>query len=579
VDVAREGATSRAPRAPRRGFRWGQVWGSGTWRRPTWRWLAALVALSALANLVVLLLQARSFIRSLYLNADNANAFVLPALRDHVPAGAVVNLGDHPWYEPWWYMRATAGLPHYHQLWEIAPIVLGLLGIVAVAACAWRALGALAGLLCGAVLVAVSETLRDDLYAPEAHGLVVLHLGVLCGALLLVLAWARAKRLTPTRLLLLGVPFVLFTGAGLTDQLLLVSGLGPFVLAPLLCWWRLRTRVWLAVTGFAVGTAVLSGLLALELAQAMQEQHVVHAPFPISFVATGAIVGGFENLFAALLALGGGSFLGGPVSGENLFAFLAGVLVLFALMFVVRALWHWVHRPASRAAASTARDVAPPAPGLPARDAEPPARELFIAFWGLVFVCVVAAFVLTQLSGESGNTRYLIGAWAALAALLGILVTSPPARAALLVGVAAFGALNVRAELAGGVPPVGPAPGLRIAGEIERFAAAHGASVGYSGYWDSAPVTWETHERVQINPIEPCGAGAGECVFYGNQISSWYTPRPHTHTFLLTDSRPGDPLAVPLPPAGFGQPIAGESLGEGFTIFVYGRDIASSVSP
>lgn len=574
--ASQEKFSSHNSRTHRRGvYGWGKAW-----RRPTWRWLAALLALSALANLVVLFAQARSLIRSIYLNADNANALVLPALRDHSPAGAVVNLGDHPWYEPWWYMRATAALPHYHQLWEIAPILLGLLGIVAVAACAWRALGPVAGLLCGAVLIAASEAMRQTLYAPEAHGLVLLHLGVFCGALLLVFSWACERRLTPARLLLLGVPFVIFTGAGLTDQLLLVSGLGPFVLAPLLCWWRLRTRVWLAVTGFAVGTAVLSGLLALELAQVMQEQHVVHAPFPISFVATGSIVGGFENLLAALLALGGGSFLGGPVSGENLFTFLAGVLVVLALLFVVRALWRWVAELTPRKAPASAAETRSTAgnAALPAR--EPlHARELFIAFWGLVLACVVAAFALTQLSGEAGNGRYLIGAWAALAALLGILATSPPARAALLVGVAAFGVLNVRAELAGGVPPAGPAPGLRIAGEIERFAAAHGASVGYSGYWDSAPVTWETHEHVQVIPIEPCGAGAGWCVFYGNQISSWYTPRPHTHTFVLTDSRPGVPFAVALPPAGFGQPIAGESLGEGFTIFVYGRDIASSVSP
>ncbi len=563
-DPARE---ARPPRGrPRRldRSRLAGPWQWRDWRRPSLRWLAALCALAALVNLLVLVAQAPSLARGLYLNADNATALVLPALSGHAPAGSMVNLGDHPWYEPWWYMRATAGLPGYHQLWEIAPILLGLLGIAAVSACARAALGPPAGVLTVTALLAASETLRGDLYTPEVHGLVVLHLGVLCGAPLVVHRWARAGRLAPVRLLALGVPFVVFTGAGLTDQLLLVSGLGPFVLAPLVCWARLRTPAWRAPAAFALGTALLSGLLALLLAHAMQQQHVVHAPFPIDFVGAEAILNGLQNLLVALLALGGGAFFGQAASGSSLFTFVTGVLVLLALAAVLRALW---------------RLATGPAPAPSAADAAGPPRELFVAFWGLTLLFVLAAFALTQLSGDVTNTRYLLGAWAALAALLGMLATSTAARAALLAGVALFAALNVRAELAAGVPPSGPAPGLRIAGEIERFAAAHGASVGYGGYWDSSPVTWETRQRVQLFPIQACDAGSGWCQFYGADISSWYLPRSHTRTFLLTDSRPGIALEVSASPAAFGHPIAGQSLGEGLTIYVYGYDLASRLAP
>lgn len=58
--------------------------------------LVGLLALVALANLVVLLAQASALVHSLYLNADNASALVLAALAGHAPAGAVVNLGNHP---------------------------------------------------------------------------------------------------------------------------------------------------------------------------------------------------------------------------------------------------------------------------------------------------------------------------------------------------------------------------------------------------------------------------------------------------------------------------------------------------
>jgi hypothetical protein len=536
-----------------------------TWRSPR-SWLVALLALIGAVNLLVLLTQGPALVHSLYLNADNATALVLPALAGRAPAGSVVNLGDHPWYEPWLFMRVTAGLPGYRALWELAPFLTGLLGIAAVSACAWRALGRLAGLLCGVTLLAASEALRALLYTPDAHGLIVLHLGVLCGALLIVQRRAVRGALTPGALLALGVPLVLFTGAGLTDQLLLASGLGPFVLAPLACWLRRGSRAWRAVSAFALATGVLSALLALLLAHVMQEQHVVHAPFPVDFVGSEAILAALQNLIVAFATLGGGAFFGASASGVNLLTFLAGALALLALGATLRALWRWGSLP-------------PRIPQPPSRETGPASRELFVAFWGFVLVFVLAAFALTALSASSGNNRYLLGAWIAVAALLGILATHPVARTALVVGVALFGVLNVRAELAADVPAFGSAPNQRLAGAIERFAAAHGASIGYGGYWDASPVTWETHLGVELFPIQACGFPSGWCQFYNAYISSWYIPRAHTRTFLLTDTRPGIPLEVAAPPASFGHPIAGESLGEGLTVYVYAGDLAAHLSP
>lgn len=192
---------------------------------------------------------------------------------------------------------------------------------------------------------------------------------------------------------------------------------------------------------------------------------------------------------------------------------------------------------------------------------------------------VLAAFLLTAFSANAGNSRYLLGAWVALAALLGILATQRIARIALVLGVALFGALNLRAELATGVPPFGSAPNQQLAGAIERYATAHGASVGYGGYWDASPVTWETHFAIKLFPIQACGFPTGWCQFYNANISNWYVPRRHTRTFLLTDARPGIPLEVAAPPTSFGRPLAGQSLGEGLTIYVYGYDLATKLSP
>jgi hypothetical protein len=551
-------------------------------RAPQLVWLVALVAV---ANLIVLLAQASSLVHSLYLNADNASALVLPALAGHAPSGAVVNLGNHPWYESWWLMRATVGLPGYRQLWEAAPLVVGVLGGAAVAACAWWALGRLAGLLCAAVLIAASEAQRWILYVPESHGLIVIHLAALCAALLFVQRRAFAGRLDGRALLAVGAPLVLFTGAGFTDQLLLVSALAPLNLAPLLCWWRLRAPVWGAVSLFALLVGIVSALLALLLTHVMQDHNVVHSPFPVDFVGSEALVTGLQNLIATVALIGGGSFFGAPASGANLLTFAAGALTLVALAAIVGALWRWLAQYTRTTPERPSPSGEPATPDTPARagtvaghsPVRVGSRELFIAYWGLVLVIVLAVFALTSVSGSTSDGRYLLGAWAAMAALLGVLASTPAARAALVGGVALFGLLNLHAELATGVVRAGVGPDQHLADEIERFASAHGASIGYASYWDAAPVTWETHLKVELYPIEGCATAAAVCPFYGIDMSSWYLPRANTPTLLLTDSRPGIPSAISSAPAGFGRPLAQAYVGEGLTVYVYDHDVAADL--
>jgi hypothetical protein len=535
-----------------------------------WRWLLWFTALVGAANLCVLLAQARTLIHSLYLSADNAAGLVLPALAGHAPAGSVVNLGDHAWYESWLLMRATASLPGYRGLWEAAPFLLGLLGIAAVSACAWWALGRVGGLLCAVTLLATSEALRAILYVPDNHGLTILHAGVLCGALLFVYRRALSDRLTPRVLILVGLPLAVFTGVGITDQLLLISGLAPFALAPLLCWWRLRSQVWRSVSAFALASGALSVVVALLFAHVMRDQNVVHAPFPVDFVGPEVFLVDLQNLIVAFVSLGGGDFFGGTASGTNLLVFLAGVLILAALACTLGVLWRW---------GKSLAGPASPAPTHPAQSPRVGARELFVAFWGSSLVLVLAAFALTSVSSTASDTRYLIGGWAALAALLGVFLTTPLARVLLVAAVALFGVLNLRSELASGVQPGGVGPDQAVAGAIERFAAANGATVGYGSYWDASPVTWETHLRTQVYPIQACDVPTGWCQFYGIQISSWYVPRPHTRTFLLTDTRPGIALEVSAPPASFGKPLTSATVGEGLTVYIYNHDIAADLSP
>ena len=72
-------------------------------------------------------------------------------------------------------------------------------------------------------------------------------------------------------------------------------------------------------------------------------------------------------------------------------------------------------------------------------------------------------------------------------------------------------------------------------------------------------------------PVSVCDQGAHLCPFDLHVISSWYTPRPSTRSFLLTDPRL--PL-VPAPTPGLGRPSAVYRVGR-LTMYVYPYDIAS----
>lgn len=524
------------------------------------RWLAAVVAVVGVGNAVVLLAQSRDLVHALYLNADNASALVLPALAGHMPSGAVVNLGNHPWYEPWWLMRATAGFSHYRALWEAAPFVFTLLAIAIIALCAAWALGRMAGLLTVVALIAGSENLRGILLVPESHGALLLHAGLLCGGLLVVHRAQALGRRPVLVELAVGIPLAALTAAGVTDQLLLIGGVAPFVLAPAVCWLRLRTRAWREVSIFAAAVAVVSVIGGGMLSDAMQEQGVIHALFPINFVTTEALFTNLGNTVGAFTALGDGAFFGQSASGSTFFVLASGVLILAAACAVLRLLWHRFRAewPASDESIAGGR------------------RELFTTYWALVLVAVLLSFALTSVGNTTTNGRYLIAGWGALAALLGVLATSRRSTAIVLAGVAVFGALNMRAELASGVKPAGQAPSQLVAGDIEHFALAHGASIGYSGYWEAAPLSWETQLKIEVRPIVTCPVPAGFCPFYSNNISSWYGRTPGIRTFLVTDS--GNVTGeVTAPPASVGRPIAAEAVGEGYTVYVFNHDLAADI--
>jgi hypothetical protein len=515
-------------------------------------------------NVVVLLAQATATIHSLDLSSDYAVSLVLPTLAGHVPAGSVISLGNHAYYEAWLFERATAGLPHSRFIWEAAPFVVVGAGIALIAWCTWVAVGGLAAIIAVVALVSISDAWRVVLAMPTGRVGIAVHGGALCGVLLILAEASRTPRLSRPWLIALTVFTVLFGALAASDSLVAVTVVLPYVVAPWLWWAYERSHQALRVSVYALVTGGAALLGAALITSWMHHDHIVHSPYPVVFTTVASLVTNVQDLIGAWAGLGGGAFFGLPASGVNLLLFGAGALALAALAYVLWVLWRRSYQ--LLAVPSRARLTAP-------------ARVLYISFWSLVLASDLALYLLTAVSDSLGpGDHYLLSAWVAIAALLGAFARSRVGWAALLTGVTLFAILNVRTHVADGVPAFGVAPDPQLAGEIEHFARAHGARIGYSEYGDAAPITWETHFATEVYPLQPCGSASGLCAFFIG-ISSWYTPHPGARTFLMTDPRPGIAGGtITAAPADLGRPVAVGQFGT-FTVYVYGYDIASRVGP
>jgi hypothetical protein len=511
------------------------------------------------------LVQAPATIHSLDLSSDYAMSLVLPALAGHAPAGSVISLGNHPFYEAWWFERATVGLPHARAIWELAPFVVEGAGIAVVAWCAWVALGGLAAIACAVALVSISDGWRVVLGMSGGRVGTAFHAGALCAVLLILAGAGRAPNLSRRWLVALTVFTVAAGAVASSDSLVAATVVVPYVLAPCVWWCYARTKEALRIGAYAIVTGAAALLGGVILTAWMHSEHVIHSPFPVVFTTAASLVTNIDDLIGAWAGLGGGAFFGLPASGTNLLTFVAGVLCLAALAGV---LWAMARRTyAFLHAASTGTAV-------------PPARGLYIAFWSFVIATDLAVYLLTSVSGSLGpGDHYLLSAWVGVAALLGAFVIGRRFWATLLAAAAIFGILNVRTHIADGVPAFGVAPDSQLAYDIEHFTRDYGAQFGFSEYGDAAPITWETHLATKVYPLQPCGVPSGLCAFFIG-ISSWYTPIAHVHSFLLTDPRAGIAGGtITLPPADLGKPIAAEAFGGIWAVYVYSYDIASRVGP
>jgi hypothetical protein len=524
--------------------------------RRGWPWLPVGLAV---VYVLLLLAQSKSLVQAVYLSADVSSAPVIAELSDEAPPGSEVVLGNFPWYEAYWFETLTRWAPAHRQLWQVAPYLFSLAGVACVAWSAWRTAGRWAGAMVAVALGCASGGLLSYQFAWSIHAAVLFHAPLL-GAFL-VLCASRGGLLGPLPVhIAAAVGLTLFTAVGVaSDRLLVVAGLAPLALGGLGVAWlapgSLRRRLALTAVGVAAGSAVL----AVPIGAAARDAGIRAADFPIRFADFDQIGPNVRLLFESLAYLAGGDFGGKEPSFESVIQLLCAVAVAMGAV--------WAARFARRFLAEGPAD---------------PVRAAHVLFWTAAGALTALTFLISSLPVDKFTSRYVIVTLYSVAALLAVAgAASTGWRRAAVTGGVALVALSGVASLARRDLQDNPAgyPTGGVSGQVADLVAEEGLDHGYAGYWDAAPITWQTKARARVYPIEPCIPGlprkGGYCPFPFHRIDSWYRPKEGVRTFLVIDpTQPG----VQAPDPRFGPAERTERIGQ-LEVRVYGYDIASRFSP
>jgi hypothetical protein len=523
----------------------------------------------ALVYCVGLIANFGAILRSVYSSADASSVLSIAQSFPLAPHGAKVIYGDVQILQILAALLVTHVLPAYRYVWEVAPWVASLVGIglvarvVGIVAGRWAAIMIMIALGCaGSMLLALQ--FEWGIHTAAYQDICVF------GAVspLLALRGGALGRSRPARYVWLLIVIVVGAGGIANDNLFVVGGLVPFVIAGVATLWlaqeSIRKRVLYSTGLILVGTVVL-GEFALAIAR---HADITSVPFHLEFVQYGQILDHGGLLAQSLLYLLNGNFGGLTINLVGAVAFV-GAVVVVAVIFTACG---YGRRNLSPLIASIPRS--------PQRVREPVelARIALTVYWAASAVVLSVAFVFTSAVVDVYGMRYVVTV--AYAVIILAAVACAPHRwarnlLALGVSVLACGACigMFRHDLEASNQSF---PQPADAAALQKWVHTEHLRYGYASYWDAAPLDWWSQSHLSIYPVQVCGATL--CA-YDNRISSWYTPHPHARSFVVVDNRflrenPGAALGIGGPSTAFGLPASVAHVAD-LTIYVYRYDVAS----
>jgi hypothetical protein len=523
-----------------------------------WRWAAVPFGV---LYLILLAAQFGRIVASTYLNADTASAPVIGQLLGSAPGHASVVLGQLGWYSTLLFELGTKWLPAHREVWEAAPYAMALASTVLITWAVSRVAGRWAAGLSAVLIVCASPGTLQLLFALDDHAPTWFTLSLL-GAFLVLL-----ERNGPHLRMTVVAPLTIIVGViaganGASDPLVAIGGLAPFLLAAFATYYLVRSPLSFRAMVVALSTVGLTAVSWIVTHRVADGLHAVPCGcFPSNALASGSQVGHNVSLWLQSIAvLGNGDFFSRQVSFTSGLALACAALTLGAVMLLPRIAW--LELPVGR----------------PLQVPRQPARLAWVVFWCASATLLTAAFVLSAAPVAVASDRYLVGLIYAAAAVIPMIAAGRLATEVVaVIGSCIFALAGVVSLAQGTAAKIAAFPSDATISEVARVAEQNHLTVGYAGYWDAAPITWATRTRVRVYPVLTCGDNGHVCRFFLHYISSWYTPRPSVHTFLLTDRTP--PLAfLPAPTPDLGPPSAVYHINE-LTMYVYPYDLATKILP
>jgi hypothetical protein len=523
------------------------------WLRGWWRYPPLILTAIYIVTLAVKFNQVVAFT---YADADAASAPVIGQLFG--AAGSHVTLGDYAWYWTLLLELGTRWIPEHRQLWEILPYLFVLVGAGLTVETVYRAAGAVAATLTATVLLCAAPNALHLEMSLNDHSPTWVCLAIL-GWWLTTLERGRLaeKRWLCAALIVVIGAFIGPEAA--SDPLVVIAGVVPFALAVV----GLRMlgdpadRRWAVVPAIATVVAIALGWVCTDAA--MSALHVVRSTAQVTtFASAGQVNTNLLDLWwQCVVALGNGSFFGQALHLTSAIELVCALLALGSVLLLPRLGWRELNS------------------GLRARRASADAvRRALLLFWTASALLLTLAYVTSAAPVDIFSVRYLLGLVYAVAVVLPVIcVRRPLPRLAAYLATSVFALSGVIAMVQGQVFNVAtnlPSPNA-MAG-IDTIAEQHHLHLGYAGYWDAAPMTWASHMRVDVYPVQSCGATM--CQYGLHTISNWYTQSAR-RSFIVTDSE--QPLLAG-PPSALGRPVATYQVDE-LTMYVYNYDVASKIGP
>lgn len=523
----------------------------------TWLLWLAPVAIG-LAYVVLFLVKLSHNITALGWSPSVASAYVMPETLVRTGAGGHTVMGSSPQWASLWFGLLTANLPFHRDLWSVAPTLDFVATALIVGWSVSQLANRRAGILAVLLGVVVSPLALTFLMAPFSHN-TVYPCTALLGAYLIWLARGEGR----SRLVAFSVPPILGVVVGAcwaSDLLLVATTVIPFALTAIVAGTqrdrRSRLLALSAIVTIAVAIPVERFTAAL-----MKSEGFLILPSPIHHASLSELPARAELLFKGLKELFNG-YLGTEAPGtlhtalgiasDIVMSAALLLLVILAVVVAVRLIWSGVHK-------------------KPTRTPLQLARPLHIIYWVSAAAVPSAAFWIAGEGPQTTHESYYATAIFAVAAIVPLVVNArSPARRLIPIGVS----LLFTASLVGlSNDYVNITKVLSTSAKsISRIARANHVQVGYTNFGDASGLTWGTHNRLLVRPVEDCSnpEGANLCPGFQAYVPSWYVPQPR-RSFLLVDD---NGIEVRSLPPGLGKPLASYSF-ESMQMYVYPYDIAS----